>query len=93
MHDPFGFLVFFVLHSPVLEPDLYLALRQVQKIGHFHPAWAAEIAVEMKLLLQLHQLRAGIGGADSLGSRAGGTFIFAVVSCRRKRNKERVILV
>lgn len=40
-------------HPPVLEPDLHLALRQVECARHLMPSIAREVHVEQELLLQL----------------------------------------
>lgn len=65
--EPFRLLVLFVFHPPVLKPDLDLALGQIQQIGHFHSPRATKIAIKVKLLLQLHKLRAGVSGSDPFG--------------------------
>lgn len=54
MHYAFRFLIFFVLHPPVLKPDLYLALGEIEQIGHLHSSGTAQVAIEMKLLLQFN---------------------------------------
>ena len=54
------------LHPPVLEPDLDLALGQAQAGGQLEAARAAEVAVVVVLLLQLHQLPRLEGGAGPL---------------------------
>lgn len=43
-------------HSSVLEPDLHLTLRQVQRDCDLYPTRATEVLVEVKFLLQLQQL-------------------------------------
>ena len=40
-------------HPPVLEPDLDLALRQAQLVGHFYSPSSGEVMVGVKLFLQL----------------------------------------
>lgn len=87
MHNPFGFLVLFVFHPTVLKPDLDLTLSQVEKVCHLHTARTTEIAVEVELFLQLHQLSTGIGCADSLGSWARRALVFTVLSCQRERKE------
>lgn len=48
------------LHSSVLEPDFYLALRQTERVGDFDAPASGQVAVEMKLLLELERLITGI---------------------------------
>ena len=67
----FRLLVLLVFHASVLEPDLDLPLRQVEQVGHLHAPGPAQVAVEVELLLQLHQLGAGVGGARPLGGGRG----------------------
>ena len=55
------------LHSSVLEPDLDLALGETEKGGHFYPPGPTQVAVEVELLLQLHELGAGVRRPRSLG--------------------------
>ena len=43
-------VVLLVLHAPVLEPDLDLALGEAQRMRDFYPSSARQIAVEVKLL-------------------------------------------
>lgn len=62
-------LVLFLLHPPVLEPNLNLPLLEVEQSGHLHPPRPAQVAAEVKLLLQLHQLRTRVRGARPLGGR------------------------
>ncbi|KAK2492058.1 hypothetical protein MC885_001625 [Smutsia gigantea] len=50
-------------------PDLDLPLAEVQQVGHLHAARPAQVAVEVELLLQLHQLRARIRCPRPLGRR------------------------
>lgn len=67
VRETFRLLVLFVFHPPVLKPDLYLALGEIQQIGHLHPPRAAKVAVKVKLLLQLHKLRARVRSSHPLG--------------------------
>ena len=69
----FRLLVLLVLHASVLEPDLDLPLGQVEQVGHLHAPGPAQVAVEVELLLQLHQLSTGVGGARPLGGGRGAT--------------------
>lgn len=64
-HHAAPFLILFVLHPAVLEPDLNLPLREVEQVGHLDPAGSAEVTVEVELLLQFHQLCAGISRPGS----------------------------
>lgn len=48
------------LHSPVLEPDLDLPLRETQGMRDLDSAAAGQVAVEVELLLQLQRLVAGV---------------------------------
>lgn len=77
-------LVLFLLHPPVLEPDLDLPLVKVEQAGHLHAPRPAEVAAEVELLLQLHQLRARVRGARSLGGRgrAAWTLLVHGAVCR-----------
>lgn len=62
-------LILLLLHAPVLEPHLDLALVQVQQVGHLHAPWPAQVPAEVELLLQLHELRARVGSARAFGRR------------------------
>ena len=53
--------------SSHLEPDLDLPLREVQQGGHLDAAWTTEVAVEVELLLQFHQLGRRVRRPRSLG--------------------------
>lgn len=77
VREPFRLLVLFVFHPSVLKPDLYLALGEVQQVRHLHSPRATEIAVKVKLLLQLHQLRAGISSSDPFGGWSGRALLVA----------------
>lgn len=55
------------LHSSVLEPDLDLPLGETEQGGHFYPPGPTQVAVEVELLLQLHELGAGVRRPRSLG--------------------------
>ena len=56
LDDALLFLVLLVLHASVLEPDFDLTLAEVQQGSHLYSAWTTEISVEVKLLLEFHQL-------------------------------------
>lgn len=83
-------LVLFLLHPPVLEPNLNLPLLEVEQSGHLHPPRPAQVAAEVKLLLQLHQLRTRVRGARPLGGRGRARRLLGAV-CGDKQS-ERVIL-
>ena len=53
----------FPLHSPVLEPDLHLALREVQGDGNLVPPQAGEVITFYELSLQLGDLLASEGSS------------------------------
>lgn len=80
MQDAFGLLVLLVFHATVLEPDLDLAFGEVQQVRHLYAARPAQVAVEVELLLQLHQLSARVRRAHPLGCWARRALIFAVLS-------------
>lgn len=61
-----GFVFFFPLHASVLEPDFDLSLRQTQGVSDLDPAPTRQVAVEMKFLLQLEGLVAGVRLSASL---------------------------
>ena len=54
------FALFLHFHPPVLEPDLDLALRQVEGARHLMPPVPREVHVEQELLLQLERLVFGV---------------------------------
>ena len=88
-------LVLLLLHPPVLEPNLDLPLVQVEQAGHLHAPRFAQVAAEVELLLQLHQLRARVRGARPLGGRGRAwTLLFdAGALCGdRKINVELVVM-
>ena len=49
-------LLLLVLHATVLEPNFDLTFRQIEQRRHFYAPWTAQVAVEVELLLQFHQL-------------------------------------
>lgn len=55
------FLLLLVPHPAVLEPDLDLAVRQLQPRGHLQAPRATQVRAEVELFLQLQQLAAGEG--------------------------------
>lgn len=84
VRKPFRLLVLLVFHSPVLKPNLYLTLGQIQQICHLHSSGATEITVKVKLLLQLHELRAGVSSSDTLGGRTRRALLITHLStCER----------
>ena len=52
--------LFLHLHPPVLEPDLHLPLRQVERARHLMPPVPREVHVEQELLLKLERLVFGV---------------------------------
>ena len=59
-------MVFFPLHTPVLEPDLDLALGQAERVRDLDAPPPRQVAVVVELLLQLQRLVARVGLAASL---------------------------
>jgi hypothetical protein len=53
--------VLLVLHAPVLEPDLHLALGQVQVARELPALLLRDVGVEEELLLELERLELGVG--------------------------------
>lgn len=53
-----------VFHASVLEPDFDLPFGEIQQGGDLHASRPAQILVEVELLLQLQQLRVGVGRAQ-----------------------------
>lgn len=83
VRESFRLLVLFVFHPPVLKPDLYLTLGEIQQICHLHSPRATEIAVKVKLLLQLHKLCAGISSSDPFGGWSRwALFITHLATCK-----------
>ena len=56
----------FPLHTPVLEPDLDLSLRETQSVGNLDPPSSGQVAVEVEFLLQLERLVPRISLPSSL---------------------------
>lgn len=56
-------MVLLPFHPPVLEPDLDLPLRQVERARHLVPPVPREVHVEQELLLQLERLVFGVRAA------------------------------
>lgn len=50
------------LHTPILEPDFYLTLRQTESVRDFNTTPPREITVEVELLFQLQSLVPGVRG-------------------------------
>ena len=48
------------LHAAVLEPDLYLALGEAERVSDLDATFAREAAVELELLLELERLVARV---------------------------------
>lgn len=51
----------FALHSPILEPNLNLALGEVEVAGQLPALLFRDVGVEEELLLQLQRLELGVG--------------------------------
>lgn len=60
-------MVFLPLHAPVLEPDFDLALGEAEGVRDLDASPSGQVAVEVKLLLQLQDLLSGVGSARPLG--------------------------
>lgn len=80
-------VVFFPLHTPVLEPDLDLAFREAERVGNLHPPASRQVAVVVKFLLQLQDLLAGVGGPRALGLPAGVIGVYWTHTERRRKRK------
>lgn len=52
--------LFLPFHTSVLEPDFDLPLRQTKRVGDLDASAPGQVAVEMKLLLQLECLIPGV---------------------------------
>lgn len=50
-------------------PDFDLTLGELKAVGEIDPTWAAQIFVDVELLLELHQLHARISRSRSLRNR------------------------
>ena len=51
-------MVLLGLHAAVLEPDLDLAVGELQASSHLQPPTTIQVGSEVELLLKLHQLGA-----------------------------------
>lgn len=60
-------MVFLPLHTPILEPDLDLALGEAEGVSDLDASPSGQVAVEVELLLQLQDLLSGVGSARPLG--------------------------
>lgn len=65
-----SFILFFPLHAPVLEPDFDLSLRETQSVGDLNASPPRQVAVVVKLLLQLQGLIPGVGLSAAFSVRA-----------------------
>ena len=52
--------LFLDFHTPVLEPDLDLALGEAERVRDLDATFAGEVAVKLKLLLKLQRLIARV---------------------------------
>lgn len=50
------FMVFFPLHSTILEPNFYLPFREIQRMRNFDSSASCEVFVVMELFLQFKRL-------------------------------------
>lgn len=50
------------LHTPILEPDLYLTFREAESMRDLDATPPRQIAIEVELLLQLQGLVPGVRG-------------------------------
>lgn len=50
----------FLLHSPILKPNLELSLSQLKTMGHFDPSTPCDVVICVILLLQLQGLVTGV---------------------------------
>lgn len=80
-------VVFFPLHSPVLEPNLNLAFREAESVGDLHPPAPRQVAVVVKFFLQLQDLLASVGGPRALGLPAGVIGIYWTHTKRGRKRK------
>lgn len=51
------------LHTPILEPDLYLTFREAEGMRDLNATPPCQITVEVELLLQLQRLVPGVRGS------------------------------
>ena len=65
------FALLFPLHAPVLEPDLDLPFRQAQGVRDLNAPPPRQVAIVVKLLLQLQRLvaRVGLAAAAAAGPK------------------------
>ena len=67
------FALLFPLHAPVLEPDLDLPFRQAQGVRDLDAPSPRQVAIVVKLLLQLQCLvaRVGLAASPATGPKGG----------------------
>ena len=67
------FALLFPLHAPVLEPDLDLPLGQAQGVRDLDAPPPRQVAIVVKLFLQLQRLvaRVGLAAASAAGPKGG----------------------
>lgn len=51
-----GSQFFFQFHSPILEPDFYLSLRQTEGVSDFDTPSSRQVMVEVKFFFELERL-------------------------------------
>ena len=55
-----GLQFLLLLHSPILEPDFDLSLREAEHVGQFNTSSASQVAVKLELFLQLQRLESRV---------------------------------
>lgn len=68
-------VLFLVLHPSVLEPDLDLALGQLQPMSYLDSSSSGQIFTVVELFLELQSLVPSVGLSSSLASRASFRFL------------------
>ena len=89
VHDPFGLLILLVFHPSVLKPDLYLALGEIKEVGHLDAPRAAQVPVKVELLLQFHQLGAGVSSPDPFRGGPGRALLVAHLTWKETVRSEK----
>jgi hypothetical protein len=57
----FVFVFLLPFHTPILEPNLDLPLRQAKGVGNFNTSPSSEVSIKVKFLLQLESLVSSVG--------------------------------
>ena len=68
-----GLVLFFPLHAAVLEPDLDLSFCEAERVRDLDAPPPRQVAIVVKLLLQLQRLvaRVGLAAAPAAGPKGG----------------------